>query len=290
MLLPTDRADDVRFAVHILAHTEPDLFAGLVDSLRHERIDVYAHLDRTAVAAPFRAATSGYDVRFVPDRDRVNVHWGGLSQVRATMRLTDLALSSGERYHRHSLLSGMDVRVAPLGDVLARWSGGDEFLRLDGEIFPGRAGLVRRFHFPDQPRIDPAARRITARLRRRVPATVRLVRGSQWWSLTGGAVAWVRGELRREPRWARFFRFSHCPDEYVIQSLVAASPFAPAITQDYSRCDQPPGTDLHGQHYIRWLPGGLRPEPFTRAELPTAQAAGALFARKVTGECPWRPE
>ncbi len=269
-----------RFAVHIIAHRHPHLFGDLVASLQHDRIDVFAHIDAKADQRPFAAAAAGR-VRFVTNR--VPVHWGGFSQVRATVALLSLA---GDSYHRHSLLSGADVLLRPVGEVVDVWSGDAEFLRIDQALADpvfAQAGKVRRFHFPDQPRLAP----LSGRIPRRPPTRFALVQGSQWWSLTGAAVGHAMRVVTGEPAWFRWFRYSLCPDEYVFHSVLAASPFADALGDVAG-----PGgfTDsVRGQHYIGWTDvTATHPDPFTEQELPEAIASGAFFARKAGPSWTWR--
>ena len=265
-----------RFAVHVMAHDHPRLFGDLAASLRHPDIDVFAHIDAKSELAPF-AAAAGSPVTFV--RRRVPVYWGGFSQLRATFTLLRTA---GAGYHRHSLLSGTDVLVRPIDEVVERWSERSEYLGIERRIDDPGSGhwnKVARYHFPDQ----PALGRFSGRVPRPVPTTFPLHQGSQWWSLTGGAVAHLVDTLDARRSWLRFHRYSLAPDEYVVQSVIAASPHAHAIT------DTGDGTGtVHGQHYIRWTQEADHPATFTEADLPVARASGACFARKVGPDWTWR--
>ncbi|MFT4086695.1 MAG: beta-1,6-N-acetylglucosaminyltransferase [Gordonia sp. (in: high G+C Gram-positive bacteria)] len=263
-----------RFAVHIMAHTEPHLFGDLVASLAHERIDVYAHIDAKVDERPFAEAAAG-GARFVAPRVRVN--WGGFSQVRATV---ESLATARDGYQRHSLLSGADVLLRPLDEVVEAWSTDDELIRIDQPLNDPAYShwtKVDRYHFPDHPRLRIAS----ARLRRRVPDTRPLVQGSTWWSLTGAAVRHLRERLATERDWVEFFRYSLCPDEYVFHSLLSDSPFAAAIRGG-------DGPNVHGQHYIEWPSDGWHPRTLTEDDLPRALDSGALFARKVGPRWTWR--
>lgn len=265
-----------RFAVHVLAHTEPALFGALVASLQHHRIDVYAHIDAKSPQRPFEAAAAGNRVSFV--RTRVRVQWGGFSQVRATLAVLRAA---GDGYHRHSVISGADVLLRDLDEVVDRWSGGEQLLRIDRPLLtaPSHAWKVQRYHFPDQ----PVLHRFSGRWRRRGPDGYPLMQGSNWWSLTAPAVAAMLDGLAADPRWTRFHRFALCPDEYVFHSVLAASRFGPQL------CG-PDAGDVHGQHFIRWPDGADHPAAFTEDDLPAAHASGAVFARKVGADWTWRKD
>lgn len=262
-----------RFAVHVLAHAEPDLFGDLVASLRHPLIDVYAHIDADSELSAF-AAAAGKDVRFV--RDRFRVQWGGFSVVRATLATLRTA---GDGYHRHSLLSGTDVLLRDLDEVVERWSGDEQFLRIDRPVLSrdSHAWKVQRYHFPDHRPL----RALSGRLPRRAPGGVRLMQGSNWWSLTGAALAETLAALAAQRRWLRSQRFTLCPDEIVFHSVLAASRFAPDLVSLGSG-------DVHGQHYVVWPDDADHPATLTEDDLPAALASGAFFARKVGPDWTWR--
>ncbi len=266
-----------RFAVHILAHAQPPLFGDLVASLAHPAIDVFAHIDAKSDQRPFAAAAGGR-ATFVPARRRVRVHWGGLSVVHATLACLRTA---GAGYHRHSLLSGADLRLRELGEMIDRWAGDEQYLRVDRRLgdAPNHAWKVERFHFPDRPRLGA----LSGRLPRRRSDAAALHQGSNWWSLTEPAVAQALDRFAADRgRLLRRHRFSLCPDEYLFQSVLADTPFAgaPAAAE---------APDVHGQHYIRWTDDAvLHPAELTEADLPAALASGALFARKVGPGWAWR--
>ncbi|MFT3662307.1 MAG: beta-1,6-N-acetylglucosaminyltransferase [Gordonia sp. (in: high G+C Gram-positive bacteria)] len=243
-------------------------------------MDVVAHIDAKSDQRPFVAAAAG-GARFVTDR--IDVRWGGFSQVRATLACLALA---GDGYHRHSLMSGADVVLRPLDELIEIWSGDREYLRIDQALEDpvfAQWHKVARFHFPDRPRLT----RWSGRIPRRVPTRIPLMQGSQWWSLTGAAVDHLMTTFDDDPRWLEWFRFSSCPDEYVIHSVLAASPFADALGDIAG-----PGgfTDpVRGQHFIDWPDvTATHPDPVREADLPRVLASGALVARKVGPDWTWR--
>ncbi|HCS58605.1 MAG TPA: glycosyltransferase [Gordonia polyisoprenivorans] len=291
-----------RFAVYIAAHDKPALFADLVASLHHPQIDVYAHVDRAVDSRPFHEAVRAvlpeavHPVRFVAERDRIRVNWGGISQVSASLRLLALSTGSGRVYHRHSLLSGTDLLLRPLPQLIDAWSGDVEFLRIDCALNSGpHRATVDRYHFPDH----PSLRRLSGRIPR-PPVERRLYRGSNWWSLTDEAIGIIARTLADDPGWLRDLRFASCPDEIVFHSILMGSARAPAIGQNYAECVHDnyrhPESDcvhsdvtIHGQHYIDWTdPAGVSPPDLDVEALRRALDGPALFARKVPSGWTWR--
>ncbi|MGW0172656.1 beta-1,6-N-acetylglucosaminyltransferase [Rhodococcus sp. NPDC003322] len=274
-----------RFAVLVLAHRQPRVLAALLESLRHPAVDVYVHVDAKSDLAPFLAAAPERDgLTYL--RDRREVRWGGLRVVDATLDLVAAARDSRRGYTRFTLLSGSDLLIAPLDEVLRVWSGRTEYLRIDRRVRePGtpRARQIARRYFPDD-RV-PWRRRLDGRIPRHVDGTVDLVQGSQWWSLTDEAVEHVLDFLTAHPRWLRFHRNTLCPDEIVVHSILAASPVADRIAQHVDgaadvtvfRADP-----VHGLHHIDWSdPTAISPRVLGPTDETLLRNSRALFARKV---------
>ncbi|WP_059038125.1 beta-1,6-N-acetylglucosaminyltransferase [Gordonia desulfuricans] len=275
-----------RHAVYVIAHDEPRLFADLVASLRHRQIDVYAHIDARVAPEPFAAALATDDrVHFVADADRVPVRWGGFSVVSAVLSLIETAAATDVPYRRHTLVSGRDVLLRSVPDLLASWATDTEYVRIDHALRPGapHAHKVTHVHFPDR----PVLRRMSGRIRRR-PPTHPLYQGSMWWSLTDDAMQIVRSAIADDPSWCADLRFALCPDEILVPSILKASPLADRIGQDYS---ESPAADhiLHAQRFIDWRDDDASSPPeLDDTLLAEALAGPALFARKVGPGWTWR--
>lgn len=281
----------MRYAMHIAVHDNPHLFGALAASLRHESIDIYVHVDAKSAQEPFERAAerAGATVTFVPEHRRVRVQWGGLSQVRATFAMLDLAAGSGVPYHRHTLLSGADVLLRPLPQLLAALATDDEYLRIERRLVRSESQCYlkpRRYWLSDQS--FPGSSTLSGRIPRRPPAGLTLLEGSNWWSLTDTAIGTVRDYLTAHPQWWRAHRYTLCPDEIIFHSILAASPLAGRITQNY--VDREPDDHLlHGLHFIDWSTWeAIRPPDLTEETLQIALAGPAVFARKVGADWTWR--
>jgi hypothetical protein len=257
----------VRVAFLIAAHEHPGLLGQLVEQLDCDWGDIFIHLDAKTPEWPFRL--SAPDATFVADR--VNVRWGGYSQVRAECALIDAAPG----YDRYVLLSGRDTLVAPLEQVYSRLDTGREFLRIDRALPSGQSQdhAVTRWWSERSAVASGWAPRLA-----RSPLPV--FHGSQWWALTGDCVRYLRDTIDRAADLTRFARHTHCPEEWLPHSIVRASRFADAITQDATRGDVL-RANVHGCHYIDWT-GGRSPKTLSLADLEQARMSGALFARKIT--------
>lgn len=288
-----------RAAVLVLEHQQPQRLAALLRSLEHPDIDIYVHIDARIPRAPFELlAPAGAQLTYLGDDVRVAVSWGDLSLFDASLATLRVALDSDRGYGRYALLSGADLRIAPLDEILTAWSGDAEFMRIDRaltgpELQPD--WRVRRRHF----RQDAGfiGRMLSGRLPRAVDKTMDLYQGSQWWALTQGAARYVCDFVDGHPEWLHFHRHTFGPDEIIVQSILANSRYAQAITQNHahSHTAHSPtphsgaeaGADprLHGMHYIDWSdPAASSPRVLSIDDLADLHRSPAFFARKLGPE------
>lgn len=272
----------------VLAHDQPDHLARLIAALAGGPTRFFVHVDAKIDVEPFRARLGGRsDVTFLPNR--IAVHWGGFSLVRATLALLDAASGKAvDRFARYCLLSGADYPIKPRAEVMA----GLEDARVEwlhvgrtlGTEDPQRT-YVERWHWNDWPLLNPRelpagvlARRARRMLRplverladvlpaRRFPDGLVPHKGSQWWALTDACVRWMRDWLGAHPEYVRFHEHVHCADEIFFQSLVTASPFAARIAGP--------------SHRVEW--DAARPRVLGDGDFDALRAAPELFARKFS--------
>lgn len=264
-----------RAAVLILEHQNPRRLAVLARSLRHADIDLYIHIDARVSLDPFvRELPADHQIFYVTDR--VPVHWGGLSVVRACHASLGQAMDSDHDYGRYAFLSGADMRIAPLEEIVQAWGTAVEFLGVERLLTPPGARAdwrVARRHFLDAPGF--IARHVSGRFPRPVDTTVALHHGSAWWALTAGAARYVRDFIEQHPEWMRFHRHTFASDEIIVPSIIASSPFAAQLVSEDART-------VHGMHYIDW-PGATSTHPRVLGieDIEALRSSSALFARKV---------
>jgi hypothetical protein len=223
----------------VMAHRRPKRFADLLDAIVTDDARVTVHIDRTTDEAPFREAASPYStISFIPERDRVDVRWGGWSQVEATLRLLRSASAAGAIRPRDYviLLSGDSYPLQPPAALERALSKQHHQFINSKPMTPTGTKPVSRFttFYWEAARsgtrlmhLARAANRLRVRrpYRRALHGRV-LHGGSQWWALTGQATGWLLREVDRDRRFVRFCRHTRVPDEFFFQTLLAASPFA----------------------------------------------------------------
>jgi len=278
------RFSSAKIAFLIAAHTEPALLARLVRALRAPWSHVFVHIDAKADIGIFLHELS--DTRGVTlIRERVAVHWGGWSQVEASLRLMRTAREHDRTFARFVLLSGccypMRSNSALRDHLFTDDAEHIGLMRMPDAKTEKPIERLTRWHFEggDRTRGSKAAllrllnkvtfygppRDMTAALDGLVPYA-----GSSWWALTHGAVDTVLQTVAQRPRLVELFRHSAFPDEGFFHTIIAN-----AIPPDRIRA---PLT------FADWTPGPERPHPISEAHLARLLGDGTpyLFARKFS--------
>lgn len=286
----------LRTAFLILAHDHPGHLARLVDRLHAPWSDIFIHIDRKIDQTPFEDVLRGKSISFVPDRSRVVVHWGGLSQTLAMLSLLRMALPSAERF---CLLSGVDYPIKPIENIGSSLGLDRQYLNVGRELNLGEPGVLNqyltKFHFHDigilntreghsttTRRIQKLVRRATIGLTRQPPLNLRWYHGSSWWSLTKEAVTYILDFIDNNPALLSWLRFAGSPDEIIVQSVLKNGPFESSISDDRSSvgvCINDALMNVYACHYIVWSEADS-PNTLSIDDLPQLQASPALFARK----------
>jgi hypothetical protein len=228
---------EIKVVYLILAHRNPEQLKRLVAALP-ETSPVLIHFDRRAGEALFNRV-----VELLRERPRirfVNRHlcyWGHFGIVEGTIEL--LKEADALEFDYASLLSGADYPIksnAAIADFLLR-NKGAEFLESNLMTVPNRwsnhlgyyktpARVLRRHVW-----IGPRAFRMPGGMRK-IPGGLAPYGGSQWWTLSREAIAYIVRFVRENPGLVNFFKYSFIPDELLVQTILSNSEFAPRIRND----------------------------------------------------------
>lgn len=268
----------------VLAHGNiPDL----VDVLAQFGPDcvAYVHIDR-------KVQVSGDDIRLLKEQPNVRlvsrcyaVNWGGLNIVKAILLLVREAVKDPKIGYLH-MITGTDRIIVKPSEFMAffarnagteyllhfplptpYWPNGgfDRLARFDPiDVFnvrTARGKRSRNFLLHVQQRLG---------LERRIPADFPpLYGGSMSWSLTRELMLHVLAELDRAPAFLRRFKFTYCPDEIALQTLIMNSPFATRVENNNLR-------------YIDWTrKKNAQPYVLDLDNWDAMTGSGMLFARKI---------
>ncbi len=249
----------------IIAHHQPAHLGRLIRALDDPRHFFFVHIDRKVALEPFRAAVGELrNVVFMPER--VEVEWAKLGVVQATLEAIREAADSGRIFSRYTLLSGSDYPIKHKSLIHKRLTeAGGEFLRIDRKLTLAPEDTHRRVlrDLPDG----------------RYFADFSAFHGSMFWSLSAACVRFVLDFVDANPAYLDIHGHVVAPDEVFFHSLLKRSPFAGAISQDFSDGVHPDHTH-HANHFIDWPNFNRRKLVLETRDFDALLASDALFARK----------
>lgn len=105
-----------KHALLILAHQNIDYFIEFAK--HHPQVNIYVHMD--AKSAYFPAVETAHFDNLILLKNRIAVHWGGFSQIKATLALFEHAFAHSENQFFH-LLSGEDVVLQDFDVIEQKW-------------------------------------------------------------------------------------------------------------------------------------------------------------------------
>lgn len=245
----------------------------------------FIHIDAKADTEPFARRLAGI-AHVTLLTNRVRVHWGGWSQVEASLRMMRAAMASDNSLARFVLLSGACYPLrsnAALRDFLfADTAEHISVSRMPNAEKDKPLSRLTRWH------VEGGARTLGAKARavRMLNDALRLLpprdpraglgdfvpyAGSNWWALTREAAGLVLDTADARPQLAAFYRHTLCPDESYFHTVLANSALAPRIASTITFAD--------------W--SGTHNEPLPIADAHLAHLLDAdsqpFFARKFFG-------
>ncbi len=256
----------------ILAHTAPQQILRAIDRLRAPGAIFVVHIDARADNAVHTALAGRPDVHLAP---RARCYWGTYGIVQATLNCIRTLLALGQPFDYAILLSGQDYPIKPPAAIAGFLTEhhGTQF----AEAFPldqpnrwtGQGGPFQAIARVRQYTVTFRSKTFHVPVQRRFYGGWKPYGGSQWWGLTREAILWLAEYLTHNPGLARYYRHTFIPDESMIQTMLANSPFAASLSA------QP-------IHYIDWLrPNPKYPRTLDQEDFDRLQAAPELFARKL---------
>jgi hypothetical protein len=172
------------------------------------------------------------------------------------------------------LLSGQDCPIrstAQIHEFLERNNGREfiEAFRLDlPNRWTSQGGMFQAMKRVLYLTFFLRSRAFHIKYKRRFPNGWTPYGGSQWWCLTKECVGYLHDYLKNNRSVLRFFRNVYIPDETMLQSLVANSPFAKKIHGD-------------GLHYIDWTnPNPTYPRTLDISDFEKIDSSEYLIGRK----------
>lgn len=287
---------NARHAYCIIAHSDPYCLQNLLRSIDDERNDVYLLIDKkTGPDLEKGLATYKSSLNIIPLDKRIDIRWGGLSQVKAELLLFKTAINSGDYSYIH-LISGADLPLKSQNYIHSFFSSltpGTNIVTFShGEAIRKNVEFKTRYYHPfvENQRFrkdgNPGhlLKDFTAKLFRQLSVKsqkavgyrrkwvgLELKKGSQWVSITKDLAKYL---VAREEFILRKFRGVICSDEIFLHTMIFNSPYAGTIW-DYK------GEKTSTRH-IDWKRG--TPYVWREEDFDELIKSEALFARKFSSE------
>lgn len=271
----------MKHAYLILAHTNPEQIKILVDSLYLcQSTSFFIHIDaKSRIEKELRTLLGKRaNVCFVPEP--VNVHWGGFSQIEATLKLLRLAYSfcEGQSNVYFHLISGMDFPIKP-NDVIHdffRENYGTQYIEYNPLPYNGwsnNGGIdrVKYNWFMDDMQPEETYKLYLAQkqldiVNRNYSERRRYYGGSQWWSITIDCARYILLRIKNRKLIERF-KLVYCSDEIFFHTLIVGSGKFEVTN-----------TNLR---YIDWVSGPDFPKRLNMEDIDKIEQSDCLFARKI---------
>lgn len=265
-----------KHAYLILAHKSDYVFRSLLRMIDDERNDIFIHMDKKNRTYKESETVGIVRKSRVYHCKPLKCTWGAFSIVKAELSLLHLATGT-DHYSYYHLLSGQDLPIKSQDTI-------HKFFELNsGKEFIGFDKL--QFYHDDRVRVYHLFQEILGRrslcLNNKFLALQRVIgvyrnrninfqKGHQWFSITDRFARYVLSEKNQI---RKLFRFTFCPDELFVQTMLINSQYSEnQYMKDYGNfC----GTVMRKIDWKRGSPYIFRKEDF--GELDDAQE---MFARK----------
>ncbi len=263
----------MKVAHFMMVHKDPVSVKRLVDRLVVVDDHVFIHVDAKVEQNQFVKLITHPNVFFV--QNRVNVNWGGYSQVQATIEGMCYILERSVKYDYINFISGQDYPVKPLAkfhQFLEQHLGSEfiEYIHEDERKEVTRKRIYKYnltdYNFKGKYLIQKVLNLITPNRKFPIPL-FKIVWKANWFILTPSCVRYVIDFLTANPKIVRFFKLGWGVDEFVFQTIIYNSPFQTKMVNRNYR-------------YVDWSAGEASPKTLGINDLDNLLSSDDFFARK----------
>ena len=235
----------MKHAYLIMAHDDLELLNALIKCIDDVRNDIYLHIDQKSTLDLSDIVKPKYSSLILINR--INVTWGGDSQIKCTMNLLEASYKKEYRYYH--LLSGHDLPIKSQDEIHCFFekNDGKNFLNFR-KIIPREDSIerVKYFHLFQNRigrSIDFSAQklRILTRFFLKMQRLFHINRsrklvyykGSNWFSITNELV----NSMRENVNFIKHYFYSTLGgDEFFLQTFVMNNDLATTVINDNLRC------------------------------------------------------
>jgi Core-2/I-Branching enzyme len=264
----------------ILAHKNLDQLPRLIERLDTGAATFYLHLDRNTDSAAHKREI--HELSGIPNVHWVERHrspWATFGVVQAQRAGIEAALKMGAPFTHLTLLTGQDYPIKPPHEIDLFFDNhqGTSFIwHNPGNTKAEKKKLQRQryrswhLYFAGKWWMVPPRLLKKVGIKRKIPGGLRPVKGWAFFTLSRECAEYASEFVKHNPRYVRFFKHTHFPDEYFWHTILLNSPFENKITN----------TNLQ---YARYIPPTGRGATFGKEnldELKNAASENYFFAKK----------
>lgn len=277
----------MKFIYGIICHKLTNPLQFLITELsKSDNSIILIHVDKKSnISSFYEKFGSNKKVHFI--QNRIDVQWGGYSQIEATLELLKIAENFDYKYF--SLLSGDDIPLKSVYEIEGTLNQSQvEYLGHDNIINPTpRVQYIypKCFFAKNKTIYQKVKCKIfhlmhnIGLLKQNLDGIPKLYKGTSWFSLTKEAIVYILEYLQDNPAYDRSFRHSYCGDEVYFHTIIYNSQFKDRLNLDYEL--NPPAMALR---YIDWRTGPDFPRTLDSSDFQKMKSSGLLFARKVDSD------
>ncbi|MBD9050137.1 beta-1,6-N-acetylglucosaminyltransferase [Ruminococcus sp.] len=264
-----------KHAYLIIAHNNFGVLEKLIKMLDYKHNDLYVHIDKKVENFNldfFRALCTHSNIYFLPKR--IDVKWGGQSQILTEMLLYKYAYKNGT-YSWYHLLSGVDLPLAKAEKIYSFFSDKNRsYIYIQPNTSEWDKQRISRYRFNIKNEvISNTIFNIQGKININRVKNIEVKKGSNWASLTNKSVEVL---LEKERMIKRMTFASLCADEVYKQTILCKYAAGTIFYDEYGNT-----TDLR---YTDWSEGGAHPKTLDDTDYEKIMSSGKLFARKFDEE------
>ena len=287
-----------KHAYLIMAHNQFEILKELIMALDDNRNDIFVHIDKKSVDFPIDRLNGCVRFSGLYVIPRMEVNWGGYSQIACELHLMDCAREHGD-YEYYHLLTGVfyPLKSQDYMHEFFELHSGMEFVGFDNSRDYGwRAKYVHLFSEIGKPITKRQKLQLFVREKYLgLQSKLNIVKGCTkgiifkkgivYWSITQNAVDYI---LAKMDEIKKIYANSFCADELFVQTILYNSEFKGKIfdlKNDFSgslRTAKPPQS--WESNAVKNMVQNTRDNSLTVEDVDWLMNSGAFYAMKFIGD------
>lgn len=233
----------MKHAYMIMAHNKEQLLLKLISMLDDINNDIYIHIDKKSDIS-YDSLKSAAKYSKITFTERINVEWGGYSQIQATIILLKEALKSDHIYYH--MLSGVDLPLEKIQEINSFYEKNPnrQFIRYFSEK-KAHEEYNKRFGFKNIFKDKFGRKNSIWKILNKIAFKFQQIFNMIDNSLSGkfylGSSSWditedlAKDIVSHEDEFEKIYRWTSCCDEVFLQSFVYNSKYINQLWVPYSK-------------------------------------------------------